>query len=100
MLSNCFVWAHWRERLLWREWEALGCPVDRVPCIQRRPSRSSPTWTRHWVVGWWHYPTATLIDVESFVPDTPRIVPWYLAWTRVLFSGHVKRGDNPSLPPN
>ena len=97
--NNCFVWAHWRERQLWAQWEAAGCPVDRVPCIQRRPSRAYPAWVRHWVVGWWRFESGTLEDVESVVPDHPVDVPWYMTWTRLIFRGHVKRGDNPSLPP-
>ena len=99
MWSNCFLWAHWRERELWRQWEAAGCPVDRVPAILRRAGRSRPFWTRHWVVGWWIFATHTLVEVESFVPDERREVPWYLAWTRLIFKGHIKRGDVPSKPP-
>jgi hypothetical protein len=99
MWSNCFIWAHHRERQLWRQWESLGCPQDRVPCIQRRAGRIEPYWTRHWVVGWWIHATHTLVEVESFVPLYPRTVPWYLAWTRLLFRGRVKHGDVPSRPP-
>ena len=99
MWSNCFLWAHWRERQLWREWERRGRPLHMVPCIQRRPSRSRPYWTRHWVVGWWCYQTRQLADVEAFVPDHRRQVPWWLAWTRLVFKGHVKRGDDPSPQP-
>lgn len=50
-------------------------------------------------MGWWVYATHTLVEVESFVPLYPRTVPWYLAWTRLLFRGRVKHGDVPSQPP-
>lgn len=99
MINNCFIWAHWRERQLWREWERLGQPTHKEPCIQRRTSRRRPRWVRHWVVGWWNHATRTLEDAESFVPDSPIEGPWYVVWTRLVYRGHVKHGDNPSLPP-
>lgn len=100
MINNCFIWAHWRERQLWRQWEQLGCPVDRVPCIQRRPSRLDPPWVRHWVVGWWHHETRTLEDIESFVPDDKSPLRKWQLWRAMFFRGYVKRGDTPSLPAN
>ena len=94
MLSNCFLWAHIRERDLWREWRAMGSPVDRVPCVMRRPSRLHPDWIPHWVVGWWHPETATLHEVEGFVPDDGRPLPWWRLPAACLFRGRVKRGDH------
>lgn len=99
MWNNCYAWAHLRERELWRQWERMGKPLDRVPCIQRRPSRLDPDWVRHWVVGWWCYATRTLEDVESFVPDSKDPLPWYRLWQGLLFSGHIKHGDTPTEPP-
>lgn len=100
MINNCFFWAHWRYFQLLREWKRQGRPVERVPSICARPSRSRPNEVLHWIVGWWCYETLTLQDAQSFVPDHPRDVPAWLAWARISFKGHVKSGDNPSLPPH
>ncbi len=100
MINNCFFWAHWHFAKLWREWVRLGRPKDRVPCIQIRPSRSRPHGAAHHIVGWWHYESMSLQDARSFVPDNRHDVPWYLVWTRIAFKGHVKSGDNPSIPPH
>lgn len=99
MWNNCFIWAHHRERQLWGQWEAAGCPQDRVPAILRRNSRLAPRWVRHWVVGWWIPATHTLVEVESFVPDDKAPLRWWQLWRTILFKGHVKRGDVPSRPP-
>lgn len=93
MISNCFIWAHWRERELVRQWAAAGYPEDRVPAIIRRHSRLAPRWVPHWIVGWWHYETGTMTETESFVPDDKRRLPWWRAWRAIVFKGHVKRGD-------
>lgn len=100
MINNCFFWAWWRFAKLWREWVRLGRPVNRVPSLHVRSSRSNPEQALHHIVGWWCYETMTLQDAQSFVPDNRHDVPWYLVWTRIAFKGHVKSGDNPSLPPH
>lgn len=99
MINNCFFWAHWRFIQLRREWRRRGKPINRVPSINARPSRSRPDEVLHWIVGWWCYESMTLQDAQSFVPLHPRDVPIWLAWTRISFFGRVKSGDNPSLPP-
>ena len=100
MYSNCLFWAHWEFAKLMREWRRLGRPAERVPSMHVRPSRSRPEQALHHIVGWWCYRTMTLQDARSFVPDHRHDVPLWLIWTRVLFRGHVKHGDNPSVPPD
>jgi hypothetical protein len=51
-------------------------------------------------VSWEHAHTGERRDVRGFVPIHPVDVPWYLAWTRLLFRGRVKHGDAPSIPPD
>lgn len=93
MWNNCFVWAHWRERQLWRQWEQLGCPADRVPCILRRPSRLAPHWVGHWLVGWWHPEQGQVVEIEAYTPNDTRPVSAWRLWKVAVFRGHVKRGD-------
>lgn len=100
MWNNCFIWAHWYYFQLKREWRRQGKPLERVPCIHSRPSRSHPNDVPHWIAGWWCYRTSTLEEARSFVPDKRHDVPWYLVWTRLFFKGHIKEGDNPSLSPS
>lgn len=99
MWANCFVWAHWRYMILCREWIALGRPIERVPALLARPSRSVPWWAGHWIAGWWLPFEGVLEEVTSFVPHERRNVPWWMAWTRLLFKGRVKKTDAPSNYP-
>ncbi len=39
------------------------------------------------------------LTLYSFRPLVGRDVPWYLAWTRLLFVGQVVIGDEPATPP-
>ncbi len=96
MLNNCFVWAHWQHVRMCCEWERAGHPADWEPVLIRRPSRRFPRLVGHWITARRNPWTGELRDEASFVPDHPVDVPWYLAWTRLLFPGHIKHGDVPS----
>lgn len=84
--SNCLI-----EAL--RAWWVLRAQ-GHVVYLWVRPSRYA--WSP-FHMGWalWDVQTDGL-RVYSFQPVSPRNVPWYLAWTRVLFRGHVVVGDAPA----
>lgn len=100
MLNNCFIWAHWQHIRMCCEWDRAGQPGPWEPAITRRPSRRFTRLVGHWKVSWEHAHTGERRDVRGFVPIHPVDVPWYLAWTRLLFRGRVKHGDAPSIPPD
>jgi hypothetical protein len=94
MRSNCLAFA-WREyRRRYAEWQAAGMPPALHPWLQGRPSKSAPHEVLHWTVGGW-------LDAPlEFVPLERRDVPWWLAWTRLVFRGRVRRADFPNTEPS
>lgn len=99
LLSNCWIWARLEYRRRRRAWIASGMPPGQEPYLARRPSRSSPRWLDHHFVGALDLDTDRLA-LESFKPDRPVDVPWWRAWTRLLFRGRVRSGDFPATQPN
>lgn len=93
MLSNCYLWARSRYRELESAWIKAGRPAGQEPYILRRPSRSEPRSVPHFLVG--RRDHTGVMELESFKPDEPKNVPWYMAWSRLLFRGSVHRGDAP-----
>ncbi len=95
MLSNCWIWAeleYWRRR---RAWVRAGMPAGGEPYRVSRPSRHEPRrLIDHHLVGRWSDSRQAVV-VESFKPVAPRPVPWWMAWTRLLFRGSVQQGDQP-----
>ena len=65
------------------------------PLIMARPSRSSPRWVPHFLVGT-ETPGGPIVDIVSFKPSSPVDVPWWRVWQRVAFRGTVREGDVPS----
>lgn len=95
MRTNCVIWAlcEWRRRLA--TWRAAGRPVGREPYLLLRPSRRDPRHLPHMLVG--HRDSQSdLMHLESFKPDEPTDVPWWRAWSHIVFRGRVSRGDVPS----
>lgn len=99
MLSNCAIWARIEYARRKREWRRAGMPIDKEPCLSRRPSRSEPRSIDHRFVSWWNPFTQTNSDIRSFSPIKRVDLPIWLAWLRALFRGHVKAGDEPTQPP-
>lgn len=92
MILNCWIYAKfefYRRTIIWLK---DGRPQDRIPHFDRRWSKSDPWWIPHFSVGE-RDPDSGMVELESFKPDNPTSVPWYLAWTHLLFRGRVVRGD-------
>lgn len=93
MRSNCIIWALWTYAARLRAWIRDGMPEQREPYLMVRPSRFRPRWVPHVLVAQWD--STFGLRVHSYKPINGREVPWYLAWTRLLFRGREEEGDWP-----
>jgi len=95
MHSNCLIEAlrEYRRRL--RRWRQAGRPRGQEPYLLKRRSRHEPRWIHHYLVGRWRDcpHCGGGVQVESFKPDAPLDVPWWRAWSRLLFRGRWVAGD-------
>ena len=94
MLSNCQIYA-WREftrrHAIWRK---AGRPRGERPWIKQMPSNLEPHWIPHAQVGGAGLPTL------EFVPLDTSPLPWWLAWTALLFRGRVRPAEFPITQPS
>lgn len=90
MRSNCLLWALWAYAVQLRAWVRDGMPKGREPYLMIRPSRLRPRWLPHVLVA---QRDGAGLRVESYTPTVKADVPWYLAWTCLLFAGEVTEGD-------
>jgi len=93
--SNCFFYAWWEWHCRVHAWRKAGSIKGAEPLIMARPSRSSPRWVPHFLVGT-ETPGGPIVDIVSFKPSSPVDVPWWRVWQRVAFRGTVREGDVPS----
>lgn len=93
-VSNCLLYAGKEYRRRFKAWKDGGHPWDMHPWLHARPSKSQPDWVLHWWVGGMGLPSM------EFVPVERKDVPWYLAWTRIRFTGRERPVDFPRTEPS
>jgi hypothetical protein len=93
VVSNCWLWARALYRRRLRAWIAAGMPAGQEPYWCKRPSRRTPRWLRHYLVG--TLEADGRVRVCSLVPIKPTDVPAWLAWTHAWFEGVPTYDDRP-----